>query len=234
MKTRKLLNQLRAAGILLLLLCNLTACGSRQEADFKGLYCIFYSDVDSICETDELCEAGEAFLSSQQDNLLLSHVVDRSIALEASELQDYAHLVVVNPQWIERYGDPAKLSAIELSNLSHEMREFLNAQMPLWTRDGSVLPEGVRLYEYRDAELLVFPPSVPFGIPAVYAKNPLLILVDHPVESLNASSYLLPLSSSGNVLFIDGERAQQALSQNLLRDYGKIHTIAEMSEQQKQ
>ena len=230
MKNTKLLNQLCTAGILLLLFCTLSACGSRQEADFKALYCIPFTDIDPVCDNAELTEAGEAFLSSQQDNLLLSHVVDHSIALEASELQDYDHLVVTNPQWIEHYGDPAKLSAIELSNLSHEMQEFLAAQMPLWTRDGSVLPEGVRLYEYRDAELLVFPPSVPFGIPAVYAKNPLLILVDHPVEALKASSYLLPLCSSGNVLFVDGERAQQALSQSPLRDYCSICTIAETLE----
>ena len=233
MKTRKLLNQLCTAGILLLLLCTLSACGRRQEADFKELSCMGYSDIDSVCEKAELIEAGEAFLSSQQDNLLLSHVVDRSIVLEASELQDYDHLVVVNPQWIERYGNPAKLSAIEFSELPHDLQVFLNDQMPLWTKDGSVLPEGVRLYEYCDAALLAFPPSVPFGIPALYAKNPLLILVEHPTETLKASSYLLPLSSSGNVLFVDGERAQQALSQSLLRDYSSICTIAEKLDQPK-
>lgn len=36
----------------------------------------------------------------------------------------------------------------EYSSLSDSMQKFLEAQMPLLTVDGSILPDGVGLYEY--------------------------------------------------------------------------------------
>ena len=227
MKTMHLQNPFRAAWILFFLACGLAACSSREEPSLKALYCISYSEIDTVCEKADLTEAGEAFLASQQNNLLLSHVVDRSIEMDQAELRDYDHLVVVNASWVERFGDPAMLSPVEWSDLSAEMGLFLTEQMPLWTKDGSVLPEGVHLCEYRNAELLALPPMVSYGVAPIYAKNPLLIVVEDPLDAMKAASYLLPLSSSGNLLFAEDAQVGQHWAQSPLKDYGRIYTVAE-------
>ena len=54
------------------------------------------------------------------------------------------------------------------------------------------------------------------------SKNPLIILVDKPAQSLKASSCMLPLTSSGNVLFAEGEKLQESFDESKLIDYGSI------------
>lgn len=133
--------------------------------------------------------------------MLLSYVVDSAIEL-STELGDYDHLVFTNPKWIENFGDSGKLKPIEYSSLSKSMQEFLDSQMPILTNDGSVLPEGTGLYEYEGGGLLAFPINVTLGsAKPIEAKNPLVMLIDNPAEILKADSCMLPLTSSGNVLF---------------------------------
>lgn len=227
MKTMHLLRPLCSTGILLLLLCALAACSSQSEPDLSGLYRIAYSNIDPVCEEAASHQAGEALLVALQDTLLLSHAIDRSILLEKAELQNYDHLLLVNPEWVERYGDSARLSPVALSDLSEEMQEFLSLQMPLWTKDGSVLPEGIRLCEYRGSTLPVLPPCIFGGAPLIYAENPLLILVEAPAKTLQAGSCLLPLSSSANLIFTDREALQQAFAQSGLQNYGAVEGLTD-------
>ena len=154
--------------------------------------------------------------------MLLSYVVDSAIEL-STELGDYDHLVFTNPKWIENFGDSGKLKPIEYSSLSKSMQEFLDSQMPILTNDGSVLPEGTGLYEYEGGGLLAFPINVTLGsAKPIEAKNPLVMLIDNPAEILKADSCMLPLTSSGNVLFLDSDNLQQAFENSELKDYGDI------------
>ena len=50
---------------------------------------------------------------------------------------------------------------------------------------------------------------------------------DDRIDAMKAASYLLPLSSSGNLLFAEGEQARQRLAQSPLKDYGGIYPVAE-------
>lgn len=149
----------------LALVISLTGCGNTNklsEYDMTGISFIEYTDIDTVCEDKELITAGSNLLSDQEDNLLLSYVVDSAIELSA-ELGDYDHLVFTNPKWIENFGDSGKLKPIEYSSLSKSMQEFLDSQMPILTNDGSVLPEGTGLYEYEGGGLLAFPVNVTLG-----------------------------------------------------------------------
>ena len=188
---------------------------------------ISYTDIDTVCEDEELTTVGNNLLSEQEDNLLLSYVVDSAIDLSAN-LGDYDHLVFTNPQWIERFGDSGKLKPVEYSSLSKDMQAFLDSQMPLLTNDGSVLPEGTGLYEYEGGGLLAFPVNVTLGAAKpIEAKNPLVVLIDNPVEILKADSCMLPLTSSGNVLFLDNDNFQQVFENSELKDYGDIQKFEE-------
>ena len=196
----------------LALMFSLAGCGNTNklaEYDMTGISFISYADIDTVCEDEELTTAGKNLLSEQEENLLLSYVMDSAIELSA-ELGNYDHLVFTNPQWIERFGDLEKLKPIEYSNLSKDMQIFLETQMPILTNDGSVLPEGIGLYEYEDGSLFAFPVNVTLGAAEpIEAKKPLIVLIDNPAETLKADSCMLPLTSSGNVLFLDNDNFQQ-------------------------
>ena len=214
----------------LALMIILAGCGNANklsEYDMTGISFISYTDIDTVCEDEELTTVGNNLLSEQEDNLLLSYVVDSAIDLSAN-LGDYDHLVFTNPQWIERFGDSGKLKPVEYSSLSKDMQAFLDSQMPLLTNDGSVLPEGTGLYEYEGGGLLAFPVNVTLGAAKpIEAKNPLVMLIDNPAEILKADSCLLPLTSSGNVLFLDSDNLQQAFENSELKDYGDIQKFNE-------
>ena len=82
----------------LALVISLTGCGNTNklsEYDMTGISFIEYTDIDAVCEDEELITAGSNLLSDQEDNLLLSYVVDSAIELSA-ELGDYDHLVFTN------------------------------------------------------------------------------------------------------------------------------------------
>ena len=214
----------------LALMIILAGCGNANklsEYDMTGISFISYTDIDTVCEDEELTTVGNNLLSEQEDNLLLSYVVDSAIDLSAN-LGDYDHLVFTNPQWIERFGDSGKLKPVEYSSLSKDMQSFLDSQMPLLTNDGSVLPEGTGLYEYEGGGLLAFPVNVTLGAAKpIEAKNPLVVLIDNPVEILKADSCMLPLTSSGNVLFLDNDNFQQVFENSELKDYGDIQKFEE-------
>ena len=104
-----------------------------------------------------------------------------------------------------------------------ELGISIDVQMPILTADGNVLPDGVGLYQYDGETLLAFPVHVALGAAEpIEAKNPLIILVDKPAQSLKASSCMLPLTSSGNVLFAEGEKLQESFDESKLIDYGSI------------
>ena len=214
----------------LALMIILAGCGNANklsEYDMTGISFISYTDIDTVCEDEELTTVGNNLLSEQEDNLLLSYVVDSAIDLSAN-LGDYDHLVFTNPQWIERFGDSGKLKPVEYSSLSKDMQAFLDSQMPLLTNDGSVLPEGTGLYDYEGGGLLAFPVNVTLGAAKpIEAKNPLVVLIDNPVEILKADSCMLPLTSSGNVLFLDNDNFQQVFENSELKDYGDIQKFEE-------
>lgn len=214
-----------------LLLAGLIAgCGKAgsllSQYDTDGVAYLAYTDIDTVCDTPELAEAGGDLLASLEDSLLLSFVVDSSIELNG-ELGGYDHLVITNPRWVERFADPGQLKPVSFDSLPEDMRDFLCAQMPVLTVDGSVLPEGTGLYEYGGGAFPAFPVNVTLGwAEPVEAERPLILLADRPAEVFRPESCLLPLTSSGNVLFSGGEDAlRTALAESRLQDYGAAYSL---------
>lgn len=219
MKTRTLI-------VFLIIMFGLSGCRSTdtsKQYDMAGISYIIYTDIDTVCDSDELTLAGEELLSTLEEQLLLSFVVDSSISI-TEELGEYDHLIMTNPKWIEQFGDINKLKPVEYNSLSNSMQEFLEDQMPLLTADRSVLPDGVGLYEYEHGKLLAFPVNVTLGqAELVEANRPLIILVDKPAQILDAHSCMLPLTSSGNVLFTDSNKLQAEFVASDLNDYGTVY-----------
>lgn len=181
---------------------------------------ISYNEIDPVCDEKNLRESGEEILSSMQENdsLLLSFIVDSSIAIE-KELDKYDHLVIVNKAWMERFDSLSNLEEIAPEETSAEMQEFFNAQMPVWTKSKVVFEDGIGLYEYTGDGLLAFPVNVGRTASAIETKNPLIIMVDEPVTSMNAETFLLPLSSSSNLVFNDEEKLVEMINGSVIEPY---------------
>lgn len=218
--------------ISLLIVFGLSGCGRKvtlDQYDMTGIVKIGYpaETADMVFEGQELIAEAEKLFSSMSENLLLSYVVDSAIYIE-EELEEYDHLVMVNPRWMERFAEPDNLRPVEFDSLSESMQTFLEAQMPLLTVDRSVLPDGLSLYEYDGDELFVLPQYAAEGYAEpVEAQNPLMILVDNPEETLKAKGCLLPLTSTGNLLFTDEEKLLELLAKSELNNYVQIRIIGE-------
>lgn len=215
---------------LMALSISLCGCGRSNPLDrynVDGISYMAYTDIDSVCDNTELAEEGHKLLSSVEDHILLSFVVDSSVQI-TEELGMYDHLVITNLPWIERFADPGKLKPVEYDSLSKDMLDFLDEQMSLLMVDGCVWSESdkIHLYQYEKGKLLAFPVNVTLGAAKpLEAKNPLILLVDEPVETLGSKACLLPLASSGNVLFADGSKIQTALETSALKDYCTLHKL---------
>ena len=132
-----------------ILVLGLSGCGDTltlNQYNTSEIWYIAYTDIDTVCESNELTADGSSILHSEEDYLLLSYVI------------------LTNPQWIDRFGDPSKLKPVEYGSLANSMQEFLDVQMPILTADGNVLPDGVGLYQYDGETLLAFPVHVALGV----------------------------------------------------------------------
>lgn len=95
--------------------------------------------------------------------------------------------------------------------------------MPILTIDGSVLPNEVGLYRYEGEEFFSLPINVTFGISEpIEAENPLIVLVENPLDVFKMNSCILPLTSSGNILFDSGDETQEIFEESKLKDYGEV------------
>lgn len=208
-----------------LLILPLPGCGSKDPLspfDSEGIGFLRYTDIDTVCDDPLLAQEGSEFLCLAEDQLLLSYVMDSSIEL-SDVLGSYDHLVITNPRWIDRFGDVDRLQPIPYESLTAEIQQFLADQIPILTAEGTLFSEGIGLYQYQDGGLLAFPVNVTLGMAEpVEAENPLILLVERPAQTLRADTCLLPLTSSGNVLFSDAAQLQEEFEASALRPYAAL------------
>lgn len=207
----------------------ITACQQTYNYNIDGVIEIKYSNVDLICDEKDLRNECEKILFSMQksNDILLSFVVDSSILIEDDELGEYDHLVIVNPTWIERFDDWSNLKKISLEDIPSKMKDFLNLQMPEWTINGNVLPDKVNLYEYTGSRLLSFPFMAGTSNDVIEAKNPLIIMIDEPVTSMDKQSFIIPLTSSTNLVFTDHQKLEKEIKESIISPY--VSEIKEIS-----
>ena len=136
--------------------------------------------------------------------------------------------------WVETtvFGDDSdtedSLIRIGFDDLHAELKDFLSKQLPIWTNTGEIQPEGMGFYEFNGDSFLVLPPNASSGNGTIQAKNPLIILVADSVKTLKISSFLLPMSSSGNVVFKSEAVLRAALNESPLME--KISSIDSFTE----
>ncbi len=203
--------------------------------NFKDAVGISYNDVNGLYNDYWMSMVEDFFAEMEdRDNLCLSMAIDRAILLDNDEMGKYDHIVVTDRAWVETtvFGDDSdtedSLIRIGFDDLHAELKDFLSKQLPIWTNTGEIQPEGMGFYEFNGDSFLVLPPNASSGNGTIQAKNPLIILVDDSVKTLKISSFLLPMSSSGNVVFKSEAVLRAALNESPLME--KISSIDSFTE----
>lgn len=194
--------------------------------DVSDVVEINYSKIDPVAEDENLTlMAEEIFTKLENDNnLLLSFVIDSSIEITSKELENFDHLVFVNKKWIEKYDNISNLKEIEFTSIPKGLQDFMNVEMPLLTKTKEVLPQGIKLYTYNGNGLLSFPCNVGYGAKALKIKQPLIVYIDKVTDVMDSHSFTISLSSSGNITFDNEEELKYLISNSELKKY--ISTIA--------
>lgn len=190
---------------------------------------------DGELYNDDLIPSVESFFveMADKDNLCLSMAVDRAIALDKDEMGKYDHIVITDRAWLEASGmsgtaENKNLIPIQLDDIHAELKDLLSRQLTIWTNTGEAQPEGLGFYEFSGDSFLVLPPNIGEGESTIQAKNPLIILVEDSVKTMNVKGFLLPLASSGNVVFKNEAVLRAALNESpLMEKISSIDSIAE-------
>ena len=194
-----------------------------EKYNIEGLVQIAYSDIDTVCDTPELAAEGGRVLEAMQESgkLLISFVADSAIQITKEGLGEYDHLVITNPAWINQYDDMNNLVPVGYDSLSNELQRFLADHMKVWSVDETEYPDGMSIYEYTGKGLLAFPVNVGYGASAIQAKNPLVVIIDNPTETMKYAEFLLPMTSSGNVVFTDAALLEEEIKESDIAPYIK-------------
>ena len=196
---------------------------------------ISYNDVNGLYNVYWMPMVENFFAEmADRDNLCLSMAVDRAIVLDNAKMGKYDHIVVTDRAWVETtvFGDNSdkadSLIPIGFDDIHAELKDFLSKQLPIWTNTGEIQPEGMGICEFNGDSFLVLPPNASYGNSTIQAKNPLIILVEEPVKTLKVSSFLLPMSSSGNIVFKNEAVLRSVLNESPLME--KISSIDSFTE----
>ena len=189
--------------------------------DVSDVVEINYSKIDPVADNETLMlTADEIFTKlDNNDNLLLSFVIDSSIEITSKELGKYEHLVFANKKWIEKYDNMYNLKEIEFDSLPKGLQDFMNIQMPILTSNKEVLPKGIKLYTYNGNGLFSLPCNVGYGAKAMKIKQPLIVYIDKVTDVMDSHSFTIPLSSSGNIIFDNKEELKRFTENSELKEY---------------
>lgn len=199
---------------------------------------IAFVDDEALLADEMLPETEKFFLDTYNANLsTISYVVDKAVQLDSKILGEYDHVIVTDKAWIDSVNigvetskENGNLLEVEYSNLDNPLREFLEAQLPLWTKTREVKPEGLGFYRFEGEIFIALPPGVGAGEKTIQAKNPLVILVDNPLKIFNVKGFLFPAATTGNLVFKDAEKLKEILDKSKVNLFvSSVDNIAEES-----
>lgn len=130
-----------------------------------------FSNINAL-KTDEMLPNVEMIFSDmkQKNNLSVSLVIDKSISLSKEEYGGYDHIIITDKAWVNSFDiginkdeNNGKLTQIDFQKISKPLQNFLNAQMPLWTKTEEIQPEGIGFYEFTGNKFLALPANVGYG-----------------------------------------------------------------------
>lgn len=171
--------------------------------------------------------AVEAFFADPRvsDQMMMGLDLGSAVGLNHDHLGGYSELDMVDQRYLDLLGlKLGQFSPVEMAQMPDEIRAALEGQLGIMVRPGVEIGKQVRLYSYRSTKnspFISLGQNAAYGGKINYADHPLIVFVEDPAHNLKARGTLLPLLSTGNILFSNPAELEFAL-----RDYGIYSSVS--------
>ena len=192
-----------------------------QSEDMRrlgDLSAVSIKDFDYL-DTEEGNRNADAFFADPHiyENMAICINIGTAIELSADQLGGYGEIDVTDQHYLDNTGlDIQTLNPLSVNQLSGPLQELLSAQLEIWLKPGVSASNIVRLYSLpsnTDSSFISLGQNAAYGGELAHASNPLLVVIDDPGKNMKSSGFLLPLMSTGNIVFTDLQQVEQGLQQ---------------------
>lgn len=151
----------------------------------------------------------------------ISLVLDTAILLEPDDRSGYDEIHIVNETFLELIGiSESQLTTVPVSELHPNSRMVLDDQFKSWLPPEDNATDAFTTYSYSgDEPVLGLGVDAPYGGKVSNVTNPLIVVLNNPLERMQSIGFLAPLLSTGNLFFTEPEIIQQALTGTELYSY---------------
>ncbi|AEB06912.1 hypothetical protein Corgl_0799 [Coriobacterium glomerans PW2] len=186
----------------------------------------------------------EPFLISAEKHgiLRLSYDVSQGIELREQDLGHFDGLAIVDRRYVSDAGvnvcenndsstraslpEGPHLVPVTLDSLQPDSRTRIRSIAHLWTRSGQV-DDSMTVCRFVGSGFPVLGPNVASGGKTITYRNPLVLLIDTPTDSLNAR-FLDSMLSTGNIFFSQKDLIPQIADESDMSQY--IYSVDNLSD----
>lgn len=164
---------------------------------------------------------------SRRGGIATSVTLDSEMVIDGEELGDYSQFALVDYGYLKLMGIPlpaesgnSPLREVLFDSLPSPTREFLRVTLPLYLASDLSLEEAYSFYEYRgEGEFACLTQDSGASGEFAACEHPLVIVLKVPIEDMSMSSLVLPLVSTGNVIFTDPNLTKEAFGASAIYPY---------------
>lgn len=158
---------------------------------------------------------------AERSNILLASIdVKQSMSLSASECEGFDSYVIVNRAYLDlldigigKSGSGGSITQLEIGDVPETAIELTD----LWGGDSA--NDNFSFWSYSGSGLLALGANISQGGRNVTYDNPLVILIEAPMSSLNYEGFTSAMLSTGNVFFSDYDTLDELISATGSREF---------------
>lgn len=191
---------------------------------FQNAVSVSFNSSD-IVESEEGLEEFKSVLKKQlMDSVMLNLDLGSVIDLRNKDLGEYENIIIVNSNFIEKLGlEETALQPTSFENLTSDVSNFLGKQLKVMLKKNKDIESCTSLYSYKGKGIMALGQNSFFGGKISYPNSALIIIVDNPIEDFNIKGFLFPVTSTGNLFFMDSHSIKTDLESSKI--YGGILSI---------
>ena len=191
---------------------------------FNGAVSVSFNASDLVESKEGLKEFEKVLRNQPINSLILNLDLGSVIELSSSDLGGYEKILIVNDNFMDKMDlKDGSLKKITLKQLPESCSEFLRNQLDVMFNEDSNIEQSISLYTYNGNKLMALGQNAFMGGEISYPSSAIVIKIDNPVEVLNVSGFLFPVTSTGNLFFMDSNAIKNELESSSI--YGGILSI---------
>ncbi|MDO5755485.1 MAG: hypothetical protein Q4P28_04565 [Tissierellia bacterium] len=197
---------------------------TKELQAFNDAVSVSFNASDLLESQEGLKEFKKVLRNQPVNSLILNLDLGSVIKLSSSDLGGYEKILIVNDNFMDKIElKDGSLEKTSLKQLPESCSEFLRGQLEVSLNKDSNIEQSISLYTYKGNELMALGQNAFIGGEISYPNSALVIKIDNPVEKLDVSGFLFPVTSTGNLFFMDSNAIKNELESSSI--YGGILSI---------